>query len=34
VEVVGRETRQWLHYLDGRVVPEPQLKALPVYVRG
>jgi Icc protein len=34
VEVVGRDTRQWLHYLDGRVVPEPQLKALPVYVRG
>lgn len=34
VEVLGRETRQRLHYLDGRVVSEPRLKALPVYVRG
>ena len=33
VEMAGGETRHWLHYLDGRVVPEPRLKAIPVYVR-
>jgi 3',5'-cyclic-AMP phosphodiesterase len=33
VELVGREARQWLHYLDGRVVPEPRLSATPIYVR-
>jgi Icc protein len=33
VEIAGAETRHWLHYLDGRVVPEPQLKAVPIYVR-
>ena len=33
VETAGGETRHWLHYLDGRVVPEPRLKAIPIYVR-
>jgi Icc protein len=33
VEIAGAETRHWLHYLDGHVVPEPQLKAIPIYVR-
>ena len=33
VEITGAEARHWLHYLDGRVVPEPQLKAIPIYVR-
>lgn len=33
VEVRGGETRQSLHYLDGRVVPEPAPKAIPIYVR-
>jgi len=33
VEIAGAETRHWLHYLDGRVVPEPQLAAIPIYVR-
>jgi Icc protein len=33
VEMVGGEARQWLHYLDGRVVAEPNPKAIPIYVR-
>jgi Icc protein len=33
LEVVDGEHRSWLHFLDGRVVPEPSLKAIPVYVR-
>jgi len=33
VEIAGTETRHELHYLDGRMVPEPQLKAVPLYVR-
>jgi Icc protein len=32
-EVTGGEYRTWLHFLDGRVIPEPSLKAIPVYVR-
>jgi Icc protein len=33
VEIARAETRQWLHYLDGHVVPEPSLEAVPIYVR-
>jgi len=33
VEVGGSERRSWLHFLDGRVVPEPALPAIPIYVR-
>ncbi len=33
VEIRGRERRSWLHFLDGRVVPEPSPPAIPVYVR-
>ena len=33
VEIAGGQMRQWLHFLDGRVVSEPRLPALPVYVR-
>lgn len=32
-EVSGAAYRSWLHYLDGRVVPEPGLLATPIYVR-
>jgi 3',5'-cyclic-AMP phosphodiesterase len=32
-EVSGEAYRSWLHYLDGRVVPEPGLLATPIYVR-
>ncbi len=32
-EVVDGEYRTWLHFLDGRVIPEPWLNAIPVYVR-
>lgn len=33
VEIRGGERRHWLHFLDGRVVPEPVLPAIPIYVR-
>jgi Icc protein len=33
VEIRGGERRQWLHFLDGRVVPDPALPAIPIYVR-
>ena len=33
VEIRGAERRHWLHLLDGRVVPEPALPAIPIYVR-
>ncbi len=33
VEVGDGTIRDWRHYLDGRVVPEPVLPATPVYVR-
>lgn len=33
VEIVGGELRHSLHYLDGQIVPEARLAALPVYVR-
>jgi Icc protein len=33
VEIRGGERRHWLHFLDGRVVPEPPLPAIPIYVR-
>jgi Icc protein len=32
-EFSGGEPRSWLHFLDGRVVPEPGLLATPMYVR-
>jgi Icc protein len=32
-EIRGGERRHWLHFLDGRVVPEPALPAIPIYVR-
>ena len=32
-EVADGERRSWLHYLDGRVIPEPSPNAIPVYVR-
>jgi Icc protein len=32
-EVSDGQHRSWLHFLDGRVVPEPGLLATPVYVR-
>lgn len=34
VEIGSGEIRDWLHYLDGRVVAEPRLEATPIYVRG
>lgn len=33
VEIRGGERRRWLHFLDGRVVPEPPPPAIPIYVR-
>jgi len=33
VEIAGGHARHRLHYLDGRVVAEPDLKAIPIYVR-
>jgi Icc protein len=33
VEIRGGERRHWLHFLDGRVVPEPALPAIPIYLR-
>jgi Icc protein len=33
VEIRDGERRHWLHFLDGRVVPEPSANAIPVYVR-
>jgi Icc protein len=33
VEISEGESRRWLHYLDGQVVPEPRLGAIPIYVR-
>ncbi len=33
VEIAGGQMRQWLHFLDGRVVSEPRLPAIPIYVR-
>lgn len=33
VEIRGGERRHWLHFLDGRVVPDPALPAVPIYVR-
>ena len=30
----GAHTRRTLHFLDGRAVTEPDLLALPIYVRG
>ncbi|HSD51874.1 MAG TPA: phosphodiesterase [Candidatus Methylomirabilis sp.] len=32
-EVVDGDFRSWLHFLDGRVVPEPAPLAIPTYVR-
>ncbi len=34
IEVTGDEVRRTLHYLDGRVVPEPDSLALPLYRRA
>jgi len=33
VEIRGDEGISWLHFLDGRIVPEPPLPAIPLYVR-
>lgn len=33
VEIRGGERRHWVHFLDGRVVPEPAPPAIPIYVR-
>jgi Icc protein len=33
VAIGNGEVRDWLHYLDGHVVPGPRLSATPVYVR-
>jgi Icc protein len=33
VEIAGGEYRHWLHFLDGRVLPEPPVNAIPIYVR-
>ena len=33
IEIAGGQMRQWLHFLDGRVVSELRLAALPIYVR-
>lgn len=33
IEVRDGERRHWLHFLDGRVVAEPSVPAIPVYVR-
>jgi Icc protein len=33
VEIRGGERRHWLHFLEGRVVLEPALLAVPIYVR-
>ncbi len=33
VEFAGGEHRRWLHFLDGRILPEPTVNAIPVYVR-
>jgi 3',5'-cyclic-AMP phosphodiesterase len=33
IEITGGQMRQRLHFLDGRVVSEPRLPAMPVYVR-
>ena len=33
VEIRDGERRHWLHFLDGRVVPEPAPSAIPIYVR-
>jgi 3',5'-cyclic-AMP phosphodiesterase len=33
VEIRGGKARHWLHFLDGRVVPEPEFSAIPIYVR-
>jgi Icc protein len=33
VEILGKKRRHWLHFLDGRVLPEPAFPAIPVYVR-
>jgi Icc protein len=33
VELSGGETGCWVHSLDGRVVSEPQVPAIPIYVR-
>ena len=34
IEITGAHTRRTLHFLDGRAVTEPDLLALPIYVRG
>ena len=34
VEITGGEMRHWLYFLDGRIVAEPRLPAIPIYVRG
>lgn len=33
IEIRDGERQTWMHYLDGRIVPEPALPAIPVYVR-
>ena len=33
IEIRAGGRRSWLHFLDGRIVPEPPLPAIPVYVR-
>ena len=33
IEIRGGQRHSWLHFLDGRIVPEPPLPAVPVYVR-
>jgi hypothetical protein len=33
VEIARGEIRHWLYFLDGRIVPEPRLPAVPIYVR-
>ncbi len=34
VEAGNGDFREWLHYLDGQVVPQPRLDATPIYVPG
>ncbi len=33
IDIADGTQQSWLHYLDGRIVPEPGLPAVPIYVR-
>jgi Icc protein len=33
IEIADGKQQSWLHFLDGQVVPEPALPAVPIYVR-